>query len=185
MAGRRCADLENSLVYAQLAQNSGSGPTMRDTNPMCTTTRTNKASAGTAIDATNIGLARAAMRGWTSVDGLKLNVAPTMLVCGAAKEHQALQVVTAATVPSTDATTNPYKGRMDVVADANIAANNWYLFADPAQFPCLIWGYLDGYEGPQFQAQEAWSTDGVEYRVLLYFGTGAVDWRGVFHNPGA
>ena len=59
------------------------------------------------------------------------------------------------------------------------------LFADPAQFPCLIWGYLDGYEGPQFQSQEAWSTDGVEYRVLLYFGTGAIDWRGVFHNPGA
>lgn len=184
-AGRRCVDVENATVYALLAQNSGSGPALRDGNAMCTTVRTNKAASGTAIDATSIGAGRAAMRKLTSLDGLKLNVSAAMLACGPDKEHQALQVVTASTVPATDATSNPYKGKLEVVADANISGNNWYLFASPSQFPTLIWGYLDGYVGPQFQTQEAWATDGVEFRVILYFGAGAVDWRGVYHNPGA
>ena len=185
MAGRRVADLENSLVYAQLALNSGSGPTLRDGSAMATTVRGNKASSGAAIDAAAIALARVAMRGVTSVDGLKLNVMPKFLVCGPAKEHQALQVVAAATMPAQDSNTNPYKGTMDVIADANISGNNWYLFADPRVVPTLIWGYLEMYRGPQFEIQDSWAIDGIEARVLLYFGTGAVDWRGIYHNPGA
>lgn len=184
MAGRRVADLENSLVYAQLALNSGSGPTLRDTVAMCATSRGNKASSGTVIDITNVALARAAQRKITSIDGLKLNIAAKYLLCGPDKEVSALQL-NEVTIPTQDVNANPFKGLMEVLVDANIAGNNWYLAGDPSQFPTLIWGYLEGYEGPRFEVMEAWTTDGVEFRSILYFGTGAIDWRGIFHNAGA
>lgn len=49
----------------------------------------------------------------------------------------------------------------------------------------MIWGYLAGYDGPRFEVEPGWSTVGVEYRVLLVFGCGGIDWRGMYHNPGA
>lgn len=184
-AGRRASDKENALVYAQLALNSGSGPTLRDSAAMCTTTRTNKASSGTAIDLTNLAAGRAALRKLTSIDGLKINVIPRILLCGPDKETQALQVVSSTIVPVTDATTNPYKGNYDVVADANISGNNWYQLAEPASVPVMVWGYLADYEGLIVETMPGWSTVGVEWRVMLVFGCGGIDWRGIFHNPGA
>lgn len=124
-ASRRSVEKENSLVYAQLALNSGSGPALRDSAAMCTTTRTNKASSGTAIDLTNVALARAAMRKFTSIDGLKLNINPQILMTGPDKEVQALQCLVATTTPATDATANPFKSTMQPVVDANISGNNW------------------------------------------------------------
>jgi phage major head subunit gpT-like protein len=184
-AGRRAADKENALVYAQLALNSGSGPTLRDGAAMCTTTRTNKAASGTVIDVTNLAAGRAALRKLTSIDGLKMNIIPRIVLCGPDKETQALQVLQTTILPVTDGTSNPWKGNYDVVTDANISGNNWYQLAEPAAVPVMVWGYLADYEGLTVETMPGWSTVGVEYRVMLVFGTGGIDWRGIFHNPGA
>jgi phage major head subunit gpT-like protein len=185
MAGRRAADKENQLVYAELAKNSGSGPNLRDGNPMCTTARTNKAAAGTAITVASVSAARAALRKMTSTDGLKLNINAAIVLVGPDKETEAMQFFTTSIVPVTDVTSNPFKGSVAIVVDANITGNNWYLIADPGILPVMVWGYLSGYEGLTFDTMQGWTVAGVEYRAMLVFGTGGIDWRGIYHNPGA
>lgn len=186
MAGRRIADKENALVYAQLALNTFSGPTLRDTYAVFqAANHANKAASGTAIDVTNVAAGRAAMMKQTSAGGLKLNIVPQILLTGPDKQTQAEVFLNSVIVAATDANANPFKGKMKPVADANITGNYWFLFADPNVAPVFIYGYLEDMAGPRIETQEGWSTDGVEYRAMLYFGTGAIDYRGGYQNAGA
>ena len=44
---------------------------------------------------------------------------------------------------------------------------------------------LHSAQGPQMASREGFDVLGTEYRVVLDFGAGAVDWRGAYLNPGA
>jgi hypothetical protein len=61
----------------------------------------------------------------------------------------------------------------------------WYLFADPAVAETFVYGYLEGFEGPQFFVQEGWRVDGVEFKLRIDIAVGALDYRGSYKNPGA
>jgi ATP-dependent protease ClpP protease subunit len=184
-AGERAGDFENALVYAVLSANSGAGANLRDGSALFLTARGNIAASGAAISVASIALGRAAMRKQTSIDGIKLNLAPRVLVCGPDKETEAEQVLMLAMDPTTDGATNPFKNKVQVVADANVAGNKWYLFASPTSAPVVKYGYLEGYTGPRVETMPGWSTVGIEYRMMLFFGCGAVDFRGGYYNAGA
>lgn len=185
MAGRRVADKENALVYGVLNLNSGAGPALRDTAYVFTTGRGNKAGTGSTIDLANVALARAAMLSQKSIDGIALNLMPNRVVCGPAYEQVALSFFMVPIQPIADSAANPYKGTTEVTVDGNITTNHWYMFAEPGAAPVMIYGWVDGYVGPQVDMKEGWSTDAVEYRVRDYFGCGAIDWRGGYFNAGA
>ena len=51
--------------------------------------------------------------------------------------------------------------------------------------PVLEYAYLASAPGPQMSSREGWDVLGMEFRVVLDFGAGAVDWRGAYRNPGA
>jgi hypothetical protein len=51
--------------------------------------------------------------------------------------------------------------------------------------PVLEYAYLSSAQGPQIASREGWDVLGMEFRVVLDFGAGAVDWRGAWKNPGA
>ena len=53
----------------------------------------------------------------------------------------------------------------------------WYVFADPARTAALQYGYLASAEGVQVQRQEHFWTLGMNYRGVLDFGAGWIDWR--------
>ena len=59
------------------------------------------------------------------------------------------------------------------------------MFADPAVLPVIEWAYLSGYEGVQIETRAGFDVDGVEVKCRLDFGAKAIDWRGLFRNPGA
>lgn len=187
MIGRRVVDFENALAFSTcITAGSGAGPNLADGNAVFTTTRGNRSASGAAIDVTTLSTARAALRGRTSPDGLKLNLSPRYLLTGPAYETIAWQYTSAQYVPATAGTTNPFRGVYEPIVDANITGNNWYLFADPAVAPVFIYGYLDGAAGPQVRTTNPLSTDGaVQVDVWMDFGVGAIDWRGGYFNAGA
>jgi hypothetical protein len=74
-------------------------------------------------------------------------------------------------------------------------ANDWYLFADPADVPAFAVGFLNGQEAPSvfIKNQEArsalggggqdpytWEVDSVDFKVRLDFGVGVVDPKAVY-----
>ncbi|WP_157862483.1 ClpP-like prohead protease/major capsid protein fusion protein [Nitrosococcus halophilus] len=73
----------------------------------------------------------------------------------------------------------------DIVDTPRVAANPWYLFADPAIAPVLEVVFLNGQREPRLEMEENFRTSGLAWKVELPFGVAAIDYRGAFKNPGA
>jgi hypothetical protein len=186
-AGDRVANWENALMFALVLSAGGLGPNLLTDGVAVfnTATHGNLAAAGTVIDVANVGVGRAAMAKQKSLDGLFLNLAPTVLLCGPDKQTQAEQLLTQITPAQTSNAVPESLRRLQVVADANIAGNPWYLFADPQAAPVFVYGFLEGFTGPRLSTQEQWSVQGMSVKLEHDFGVAAIDFRGGYRNPGA
>lgn len=185
MAGMRASVKENTLFFDLLNLGSQLGPTMSDGYTMFqAANHANYTSSGTAISVTSLGVGRAAMRKQTGINSMKLNLAPKFLLTSPDKETLAQQY-TVQVNPTQGSEVNPFSGRLTPVADANLTGNGWYLFADPAQAPNFVYGYLRDAEGPQLMTDTPFGVDGVALRVLHDFAVGGVDYRGGYYNAGA
>jgi len=171
-AGARAADFENATAMAAWF-GAGLGPTMSDGNPLFDAAHANVASAG-ALDATRIGSARALVRAQTTAEGLKPNLARTLLVSPASEVLAELAL-------------EPMHGDpMRVVADANLSGTRFYTLADPAQLATFVYGRIGPDTGPRIESRAGHAgLDGVEFKVALDFGAGVADWRGVASGAGA
>lgn len=146
----------------------------------------NLAGAGTAITVAALGAGRAAIRKQTTIDGKKMNMAPSILLVGPDKETEADQLVTSIT-PNLPSSVNPFSGRLEVVSSAQISGNRWELYADPNRpgGACFVYGYLNGAEAPRIRVDEPFGQQGMATTVEHDFGLGAIDFRGTYANPGA
>ncbi len=191
--GRRLADFENGLWFSQLISASGAGPTLGDGGALFNATavttaggHANLTASGTAISVDSIGVGRAMMKKQTSLDGIKLNINPTILLTSPDKETIARQFTTVLGPNLAAGSQNPWAGTLEPIADANLSsANPWYLFADPSIAPVSVYGYLEGQTGPDVASRVGFEYLGVELRVALHFGIGWVDFRGGYRNAGA
>lgn len=188
-AGKAASETEASQLLALLTANSGNGPTMHDGLTLFHANHGNLASPGNTIfggasDLLPLRDARHDMRMQTGLDGkTPINATPKYLLVPAHMETEAEQAL--ATIYAADATTvNPFSGRLTPLVDARLPDNAWYVFADPAILPVFEYAYLSGAEGPQVASREGWDVLGMEFRVILDFGAGAIDWRGAYRNPG-
>lgn len=185
------ARLENGLVYAQLTSN----PTMADTGALFNNTAVTTAGGhanlmtSTTIDATNLGLARAAMRKQVGLQSEQLNLAPKFLLCGPDKEQLAYQFTSSQYVPATPATVNEFRagGRtaLDPIVESLLTGNQWYLAADYAQVDTVEYCYLDGNEGVYLEQQIGFTVDGIDLKARDDFATKVIDFRGLVKNAGA
>lgn len=183
--GRAAAELEATELVALLTANSGAGVTMEDEQPLYHSTHANIAGSGTAIDVTNLGAARQAMREQKALDGTTpAPSAPRYLVVSPAKETEAEKVL-ATLYPAQVSNANPFPGRLELAVEPRLTGNAWRLFADPAMMPVLEYAYLATAKGPQYLIRPGFETLGVEVRVSLDFGCGALDSRGTYLNSGA
>ncbi|WHZ35473.1 prohead protease/major capsid protein fusion protein [Sagittula sp. MA-2] len=184
-AGRAAAETEANLLLSLLLSN----PTMgEDATALFHADHGNLASPGTSLgsaaDINALGVARKAMRGMKALDGVTpINATPKYLLVGPELETQAEQVL-AQIYATTFTDANPFTGRLTLLVEPRITDESWYLFADPAVLPVLEYSYLSSAQGPQMASREGWDVLGMEFRVVLDFGCGAVDWRGAYLNPG-
>ena len=126
-----------------------------------------------------------AMRTQKGLDGTTpINVVPRFLVVGPALETAAEKLL-ASIYAATLADVNPFSGKLSLLVEPRITDESFYVFADPAVLPVLEYAYLSSAQGPQMASRKGWDVLGMEFRVVLDFGCGAVDWRGAYLNPGA
>jgi len=188
MFGASAAALEASTVYGILLANAA----MADGTALFHASHGNLLT-GSAIDATNLALARKSMRDQKSfadraADRQPLNLVARYLLTGTAYEIAALQMVSAIQ-PALATSVNPFAAgspaTMVPIADANITGNKWFTIADPSQIDTIEYAYLEGEEGLRTETRMGFEVEGIEVKAADDFAAKAIDHRGMTYNPGA
>ncbi len=184
--GAAAAEKEANLLVALLLEGGQTGPLMSDGNRLFSAAHGNLAtSAGPIGDAGKLAAARLAMRKQKGLDGTTpIGVAPKFVLVDPELEEAAEQMLTAQTYPVDPSDANVFHNRLTLLVEPRLPADGWYVFADPAIHPVLEFAYLQAAQGPQISSQPGWNVLGIEFRVVLDFGCGAVDFRGAYYNAG-
>jgi hypothetical protein len=184
--GTSAATLESDVVWGIFTAN----PAMADGNALFHASHKNLAAAGAALDVAGLAKARTAMAQQRGLDGKTLlNVRPTYLVVPSALELSAEQLLAQNIVPTKSTDVVPASIRsLAVIAEPRLdpasGAVPWYLVASPAAIDTIEYAYLEGQEGVALETRMGFDVDGVEVRARLDFGAKAIDWRGLYKNPG-
>lgn len=183
--GRQARNLESDLVWAIITANAlmGDGVAL-----FSAATHGNLAAVAAAIAIGPLGIARSSMRQQKGVDTVTpLNVAPKYLLVPTALETVADQFVAVNLTPNTNATVNPFAGKLTVIAEPRLDANSvtaWYLAGDPNSVGVIVLATLDGESGPMVESRVGFDVDGLEIKVRHDVAAKAEDWRGLFKNAG-
>jgi phage major head subunit gpT-like protein/phage head maturation protease len=182
------AQFEAQFLVDLITSNNGVGPVMSDNKKLFDAAHSNLAASGGAISDTTLAAARLALRSQKGLDGkTPIDVAAKFLVVPAALESTAEKYL-ASIYPAQAANVNPFAGKLTLIVDPRLdakSATRWYVAADPVLFPSIEYTYLAGNEGVQVETRAGFEVDGVQIRARLDFGAGALDFRGVYANPGA
>lgn len=186
MYGNSIAQLESDVVWGIVTAN----PAMADGNALFHTSHKNLAGTGAALAVDAVGAARAAMAKQTGLDKKTvLNVRPAFLIVPASLELKAEQMVAQNLVPAATSNVVPQSIRtLAPISEPRLDAASetaWYLAASPNQIDTIEYAYLEGQQGAYIETRNGFDVDGVEIKCRLDFGAKAIDWRGLFKNPGA
>jgi len=183
--GRAAVEFENQALVDLLASN----PAMSDTLAVFHATHANLGTgAPSALSETSLNTARTAMRLQKGIDGVTpIDATPTWLIVPAALETAA-QKLLAQLYPAQSANVNPFAGKLELIVDPRLDAKSataWYLAADSAAIDTIEYSHLDTTNGgPEMFVQEGFKVDGVEMKVRLDFGSGVLDFRGLYKANG-
>ncbi|MBP0440159.1 prohead protease/major capsid protein fusion protein [Tianweitania sediminis] len=186
MYGNSIAQLESDVVWGIITAN----PAMADGNALFHTSHKNLAGTGAALAVEAVGAARAAMAKQTGLDKKTvLNVRPAFLIVPASLELKAEQLVAQNLVPAATSSVVPQSIRtLAPISEPRLDAASetaWYLAASPNQIDTIEYAYLEGQQGAYIETRNGFDVDGVEIKCRLDFGAKAIDWRGLYKNPGA
>jgi len=181
--GRAAAETEASELVALLVANSGLGPTMDDGKTLFHADHGNLGDPPPPIDTSNLGVARMSMRNQVGLAGEPINIVPKFLLVSPLRETEAERSLAKIAAPTPE-DSNLFSGRLTLAVEPRLAGLPWYLFADPLLAPVLEYAYLTAAPGPQVSMREGWEVLGAEFRVVLDFGCGVVDYRGAYRHPG-
>ena len=177
--GQSAAEYEAKTLAALVSSN----PVMADGYNVFSTQHANLAATPAVISVASLGIAMKTMRLQFGLDGkTPLDVMPKYLVVPAALEMLARQQV-ATFWNGTRAETQPFK--FEVIVDPRLdaaSATAWYVMSDT--LPGLEYSYLDGQDGPAITTTEGFEIEGTRFRVVLDFGCGVIEHRGLFKNAG-
>ncbi|MDX8513538.1 hypothetical protein [Mesorhizobium captivum] len=185
-SGVRVADWENGIAFGVLNLGAGLGPVLlTDNKTVFHSNHGNVAGSGGAITVATIGAGRAAMAKQTTLDGIKANFQPSIILCGPDVITSAEQLLATLTPAKQDDAVPASMKRIAPVSDPNLDGNAWYLFADPLVAPCFLFAYLDGFEGPRLTSEDIFGVQGMQVKLEHDFGFAGIDYRGGYRNAGA
>lgn len=183
--GASARDLETELIYKELASN----PVMADGEQLFSAAHGNIAQGGDvgAISVATVGAGRLAMRLQKGLTDKLIRVRPENLLVPAALETAAEQFLGPIN-PQQDSNVNPFKSKLGMISEAELDAysqTGWYMMAMKERIDMLEIARLTGQEGPSISSKVGFEVDGVKFKVVYDFGVKAIDWRGMYFNPGA
>lgn len=184
---RRSIEVE---VYSLLAQNSGLGPTMSDSNTLFHANHGNIDTTGAAPSVTSVDSARQLMASQLDISGNDyLDIRPSVWL-GPLSLGSTVRVLNSAqfdpSVSNKFQVPNIVNGMFSVIVDSpRLSGTRWYAFADPNTIATLEVAFLDGAQEPFIDNNDGWRVDGTEWKVRLDFGVAAIDYRGALTNAGA
>lgn len=182
MIAEEAAATEGDIVYGILSANAA----LSDTVALFHATHANLAGSGAAISLASLGAGRAAMRKQAGPQGRVLNLEPAFLIVGPDKEMEAYQFTSAQFVAAKNVDINPASNtQLEVVVDSRIAGNAWHLAASPGRVDTIEYSYLEGEEGLFTERKEGFEVDGLLIKARHVFAAKAIDYRGLYKNPGA
>lgn len=173
----RAANDENRLAYGVLAANAP----LSDGKALFHADHGNRTTLGTGNLSLLVDAAVQAMRAQKSLDGMKLNLRPAILVVGPSQEVNARTILASVNATKT-ADINIWANFAELVVDAEITDNSWYLFAPSTAAPVVVYGYVGGSESPQIRSERDFDTQAVKVAASLDFAVGAIDFRGAVKN---
>ena len=183
--GQSAKDLETELIYKELASN----PIMADGNALFSVAHGNIATAGDvgAIDVAKVAAGRLAMRLQKGLTDKLIKVRPENFLVPAALETAAEQFLGPIT-PTQDSNVNPFKSKLGLISEAELdaySATAWYMMAIKSRIDMFELARLTGQDGPSLSSKVGFEIDGVKFKVAYDLGVKAIDWRGMYLNPGA
>jgi len=186
MYGNAIAQLESDVVWGIITAN----PAMGDNKALFHGDHKNLAGTGTALSVDAIGAARAAMAKQTGLDKKTvLNIRPAFLIIPASLELKAEQLLAQNLVPADTQNVVPQSIRtLSPISEPRLDAlseKTWFLAANPNQIDTIEYAYLEGQQGAYVETRNGFDVDGMEIKCRLDFGAKAIDWRGLYKNPGA
>lgn len=180
--GRSAARTIESDVYTYLASN----PTLADTGALFNSTAVTTAGGHANITSyvapsvTSIALQGQLMASQTYA-GDYVDVRPTIFLgpIGLAADVQLLNDSQFDPADNKFMKPNQVRGFFSkVIGSPRITGSVWYVFADPNIEPVLEVAFLNGQQSPYLEMRQGWNVDGVEWKVRLDYGVGAVGFRG-------
>jgi hypothetical protein len=178
-----------SAVYALLAQNSGLGPTMSDSQPFFHSNRAN-VSTSAALSGAALSADRKKMRAQKdSSDNDFLDLEPRILLVPEALEDSARSINTDTYDHdgSKVMKNNLYKAMFnDVVTSPRLTASatRRYLFTEGKEAFKVVFRDGGGAEGPVLEQREGFRTDGIEWKARVEFKVNPYDPKTAITNAG-
>lgn len=189
MFGVSAARYESEAIYSSSGI-LGANANMADGNALFSSAHNNVYTGGASaltVDAAGVlalGKLQELLRKQTAPNGDVLNTLGASIVVPANLEVNALQLFSGAVVPGTINAVNPY--RWNVVVEARLSsATQWYLMANPLALDTVVWGYLQGEDGPRIASEMDFRSGGMALQCVHVFGAKALDWRGMVRAAGA
>lgn len=182
MIANEARELESDLIYDILLGN----PKMGDGKPLFHADHGNLGSAS-AINFAGMNAAFIAMgeQKFNPKSKRSLNLRPSFLLVGNHKQAEAGQYLTAITPAKTEDTIPGYLKQLSPICEGRVNGKKWFLMCAPGRIDTIEYAYLEGEEGLYTEERYGFEVDGMEIKARLFFGAKAVDWRGMYMNPGA
>lgn len=182
--GSAAAGLESDIVYGILSTNAA----MSDTIALFNASHSNLAGTGTAVTEAAFIAGLEAMGKQVGLEGRLISVMPKYVVTGMGTNGVAARKLFTQITPAQTSNVNVFADQIEVIEEARILAGGspvpWYLAADPNAVDTIEYGYLQGSNGVYTETRVGFEVDGIEIKARHDFGAKALDWRGLYKNPG-
>ena len=144
-----------------------------------------------APNVARLNSARTAMATQTGISSdVKLNLVPSYILAPWALSGTIDELLNSTANPASNnaGVANIWMGKLTPIYNALLDANSptkWYLACDPGMIDTIEVAFLAGYESPTLETIDGTSPDKREYFIRHICTAKALDWRGLYYNPGA